>query len=54
MTKKEKEIIFPFISSMKFICSELKYYYKSYESDEIKGVYTQMKEYLKEVDKLKK
>ena len=54
MTQKEKEIIWPFISGMKFICSELEYYYKSYESDEIKILHTQMKEYLKEINQLKK
>jgi hypothetical protein len=39
---------------MKCICGELEYYYKSYESDEIKRVYTEMKEALKEINKLKK
>lgn len=53
MTKKEKEIIWPFISNMKFICNELEYYYQSYESDEIKRLYKEMKDAIKEVNKLK-
>lgn len=54
MTQKEKEIILPFISSMKFICSELEYYYQSYESDEIKRLYKEMKEAIKDINKLKR
>ena len=53
MTQKEKEVIWPFISNMKSICSELEYYYQSYESDEIKRLYKEMKDAIKDVNKLK-
>ena len=54
MTQKEKEIIWPFVSNMKSICSELEYYYQSYESDEIKRLYEEMKEAIKDINKLKR
>lgn len=54
MTQKEKEVIWPFISNMRSICGELEYYYQSYESDEIKRLYEEMKEAIKDINKLKR